>query len=143
MLKQLNKPLKLASIPLDDEQTYKLLQQADVSGIFQLESNGMKRVLTKLKPEHFEDLVAVLALFRPGPLQFIDDFIERRHGKPYDSFDPSIDDILKPTYGIIVYQEQIMKIAQTFAGYSLAEADLLRRGFQKDKDILNKERNLY
>jgi len=144
VLKQLNKPLKLASIPLDDEQTYKLLQQADVSGIFQLESNGMKRVLTKLKPEHFEDLVAVLALFRPGPLQFIDDFIERRHGKPYDSFDPSIDDILKPTYGIIVYQEQIMKIAQTFAGYSLAEADLLRRGIsKKDKDILNKERETF
>ncbi len=136
--------VKLSEIPLDDEKTYQTLQQVDVSGIFQLESQGMKRVLRELKPNQFEDVVALLALFRPGPMQFIDDYVRRRHGASYDLVDPSIDDILKATYGIIVYQEQIMKIAQHFAGYRLSEADLLRRGIsKKDKDILDQEKERF
>ncbi len=141
-LVQEKKPkFKLNDIPLDHDQTYELLSQADTQGIFQLESNGMKNVLRKLKPKNFEDIVAILALFRPGPMDHIDEYIERRNGKKFENIHPKLDDILKPTYGIIIYQEQIMRIANEFAGYTLAEADLLRRGIsKKDKDILSKER---
>ncbi len=132
---------KLSDIPLDDIKTYETLKNVDVTGIFQLESPGMRHTIRKLQPSKFEDIVALLALFRPGPMEFIDDYIDRLQGGSYDLVDPSIDDILKPTYGIIVYQEQIMKIAQLFAGYSLSQADLLRRGIaKKDREILEKEK---
>lgn len=131
-------------LPQDDERTYKLLQKADTLGIFQLESEGIKRVLVKLKPTNFEDLIALLALYRPGPMDNIDDFIARKHGKGFNYVHPDLKDILKNTYGIIVYQEQIMKIATTFAGYSLGEADMLRRAVsKKDEKTLFLQRNKF
>jgi len=122
---------KLREIPLNDSKTYKVLQNADTLGIFQLESRGIRNVLSKLKPTCFEDLVAVLALYRPGPMDNIDEFIERKHGKKFEYIHSDLEPILKNTYGIIVYQEQIMKIALVFAGYSLGEADVLRRAVSK------------
>ncbi len=136
-----NKKFQLSQIPLDDTKTYALLSQARSDGVFQLESNGMKNVLRKLKPNTFEDIIALLALFRPGPMDHIDEYIERRNGKPYEIIHPNLVDILKPTFGIIIYQEQIIRIANEFAGYTLAQADLLRRGIsKKNLEILEKER---
>lgn len=130
----------IKNIPLDDKNVFKLLSEADTNGVFQLESAGMRATLRKLRPSKFEDIIAILALYRPGPMDNIDTYIERRHGAKFEGLDPSIDEILKPTYGIIVYQEQVMQIASRFAGYSLAEADLLRRGIsKKDFNILQKE----
>ena len=141
LIEKKNIKLDIYNLPLNDKKTFDLLSSADTVGVFQLESPGMKRVLTKLKPNQFEDLVAILALFRPGPMDNIDIYIERRAGKPFDYIDDELKDILLPTYGIIIYQEQIMKIASKFANYTLAEADLLRRGVsKKDKDILENER---
>ncbi len=124
----------LRKIPLNDPKTYQLLQQADTLGVFQLESDGIRRVLRNLKCEKFDDLVAVLALYRPGPMDNIDEFIARRHGKPFSYLHPVLEPILKSTYGIIVYQEQIMMIAQNFAGFTLGQADLLRRAVSKKKN---------
>lgn len=143
-INRFNKPLSLQSIPLDDANTFKLLSNGDTSGIFQLESMGMRQVLRKLKPNHFEDIVAINALYRPGPMGHIDLYIERRNGKPYDFIHPDLKAILESTYGIIVYQEQIMRIASEFAGYSLALADLLRRAIsKKDKETLDVERERF
>ena len=133
---------KLRQIPLNDKKTFELLQKGDTLGIFQLESDGIRRVLTKLKPTCFEDLVATLALYRPGPMDNIDEFIRRKHTNDYQYPHKVLEPILNPTYGIIVYQEQIMKIAQAFAGYSLGEADILRRAVsKKDSDALAKLSN--
>ncbi len=133
--------INISRIPLDDKKTYELLSKADTLGIFQLESDGMKKVLSKLKPNCFEDIVAVLALYRPGPMENIDDYVDRKNGAPYTYMHKDLEDILKSTYGIIIYQEQIMKIALKFAGYSLGEADLLRRAVSKKKeDVLIHER---
>lgn len=141
LIEKKNIKIDLYNLPLNDKKTFDLLSKADTVGVFQLESVGMKRVLTKLKPNQFEDLVAILALFRPGPMDNIDIYIERRAGQNFDYIDEELKDILAPTYGIIIYQEQIMKIASKFANYTLAEADLLRRGVsKKDKDILENER---
>ncbi len=129
---------RMSMIPLDDKKTFELLSSASTDGIFQLESQGMRQVLRKLKPDQFEDIIALLALYRPGPMAFIDTYIERRHGKTFEHMHPSFEPYLKSTYGIIVYQEQIMQIAQSFAGYSLSEADLLRRGISKKDEILLK-----
>ena len=128
----------LSTIPDDDLKTYSLLSEAKTDGIFQLESHGMRQVLRQLKPSHFEDVVALLALYRPGPMAFIETYVERRHGKQYEHMHPSFIPFLTSTYGIIIYQEQIMQIAQAFAGYSLAEADLLRRGISKKDEALLK-----
>lgn len=122
---------KLRNIPLDDAKVYWLLQNADTLGLFQLESAGIRKVLLKLKPSCFEDLVAVLALYRPGPMENIDEYIRRKHEGNFTYLHPSLEPILKPTYGIIIYQEQIMKIAEVFSGYSLGEADVLRRAVSK------------
>ena len=121
----------LRNIPLDDKKVYSLLGNADTLGIFQLESAGIRKVLLDLKPEKFSDIVAVVALYRPGPMDNIPEFIRRRHGEKFDYIHPDLAPILKETYGIIVYQEQIMQIAQVFAGFSLGEADLLRRAISK------------
>ncbi len=126
---------KLRQVPLDDKKTFALLQNADTLGVFQLESDGIRRVLQKLKPEKFDDLVAVLALYRPGPMDNIDEFIARRHGKPFTYLHPILEPILKSTYGIIVYQEQIMLIAQRFANFSLGQADILRRAISKKDEV--------
>lgn len=139
-----NKPFSLVSIPMDDRATYLLLESAETNGIFQLESMGMRSVLRKLKPSAFEDLVAINALYRPGPMDNIDEFIARRNGKSFSYLHPNLKLILESTYGIIVYQEQVMRIASEFAGYTLAEADLLRRGIsKKDKHILEVERERF
>ncbi|MDY0295187.1 MAG: DNA polymerase III subunit alpha [Acholeplasmataceae bacterium] len=141
MIENTGHKIHLLDLPLDDTKTYELLAHAETTGIFQLESSGMRAVLRKLKPRDFEDIVAILALYRPGPMDHIDEYIERRNCKPFTYLHPDLEHILKKTYGIIIYQEQIMQIASAFAGYTLAEADLLRRGIsKKDKDILENER---
>lgn len=124
----------LRNIPMNDPKTFALLQKADTLGIFQLESDGIRKVLVNLKPENFEDLVAVLALYRPGPMDNIDEFAARRHGKKYSYLHPVLEPILKGTYGIIVYQEQIMKISEAVAGFTLGQADLLRRAVSKKNE---------
>lgn len=135
---------KLYDLSLTDTKTYQMLQKADTLGIFQLESSGIRQVLLKLKPICFEDLVAVLALYRPGPMDNIDEFIQRNHGKPFTYIHPSLKEILAPTYGIIVYQEQIMQILQLCGNYSLAEADLLRRAIsKKNEEVLQIERKRF
>jgi DNA polymerase-3 subunit alpha len=128
--------LDLTAIPLDDQETFSMLAKGDTLGIFQLESSGMRDVLTKFKPSVFEDLIAILALYRPGPLEsgMVDDFINRKHGRTSIEYPlPELEPILKETYGVIVYQEQVMSISKVLADYSLGEADLLRRAMGKKK----------
>lgn len=134
--------INIKGIPLDDETVYKLLGKGDTTGIFQLESEGMRSVLTRLQPTRFEDIVAVNALYRPGPMENIPLFIDRKHGRQKVSYPhPDLKPILENTYGVIVYQEQIMQIAATMAGFSLGEADLLRRAVsKKQKEVLARER---
>ncbi|ACM21636.1 DNA polymerase III, alpha subunit [Geotalea daltonii FRC-32] len=128
----------------DDEETYKLLQSGNTTGVFQLESSGMQGLLVKLKPSCFEDIIAVCALYRPGPLGsgMVDDFIDRKHGRKKVVYDlPQLEPILKDTYGVIVYQEQVMQISRVLAGYSLGQADLLRRAMgKKDPEVMAKEK---
>ena len=126
----------IENIPYDDAQTFEMLSKGDTLAIFQLESSGMRDVLTKFKPSVFEDLIAILALYRPGPLEsgMVDDFINRKHGRtPIEYPLAQLESILKETYGVIVYQEQVMSIAREVADYSLGEADLLRRAMGKKK----------
>ncbi|ACH40094.1 DNA polymerase III, alpha subunit [Citrifermentans bemidjiense Bem] len=131
----------------DDEESYKLLQAGNTTGVFQLESSGMKELLVKLKPSCFEDIIAVCALYRPGPLGsgMVDDFIERKHGRKQTVYDlPQLEPVLKDTYGVIVYQEQVMQISRSLAGYSLGGADLLRRAMgKKDAEQMAKERDKF
>jgi len=129
-------PIDIAALPMDDAPTYALLKRCQTTAIFQLESRGMRDLVKKLQPDNFEDIIALVALFRPGPLQsgMVDDFIARKHGRAEVSYPhPLLEPILKPTYGVIVYQEQVMQIAQVLAGYSLGGADLLRRAMGKKK----------
>ncbi len=124
--------IDLNALPLDDRKTFDMLTRADAGGVFQLESSGMRDVLRKLKPDVFEDIIAVVALYRPGPMDNIPSFINRKHGtEPIDYLHPSLESVLKETYGIMVYQEQVMQAAQVLAGYSLGSADLLRRAMGK------------
>ncbi|CAM3731033.1 DNA polymerase III subunit alpha [Pseudomonas wadenswilerensis] len=133
--------LNIDFIPLDDKKTYDLLQKAETTAVFQLESRGMKELIKKLKPDCLEDLIALVALFRPGPLQsgMVDDFINRKHGRaelayPHSDYQyEGLKPVLAPTYGIILYQEQVMQIAQVMAGYTLGGADMLRRAMGKKK----------
>jgi DNA polymerase-3 subunit alpha len=129
-------PIDINAIPMDDEASFKLLKSAETTAVFQLESRGMKELIKKLQPDCFEDITALVALFRPGPLQsgMVDDFINRKHGRAKVTYPhPDLEPILKPTYGVILYQEQVMQIAQVLAGYSLGGADLLRRAMGKKK----------
>ncbi len=136
--------IDIARIPLDDKNTYKLFANAQTIGVFQVESSGMRDLLRKLVPERFEDVIALLALYRPGPIGsgMLDDFIKRKHNLVPVKFDhKKLEPILKETYGIIVYQEQIMQIASSLAGFSLAQADLLRRAMSKKiPQVMEKER---
>ena len=136
-LKKESLPLiNISEIPLNDEKTYELLKSCQTTAVFQLESRGMKELIGRLKPDCFEDIIALVALFRPGPLQsgMVDDFIDRKHGRAVVQYmHPSLEQILKPTYGIILYQEQVMQIAQVLANYTLGAADLLRRAMGKKK----------
>ncbi|WP_085440158.1 DNA polymerase III subunit alpha [Magnetofaba australis] len=129
-------PIDIAHIDIDDRAAYKLLQDGKTRGVFQLESSGMRDILKKLAPDTFEDIVALVALYRPGPLGsgMVDDFINRKHGRTQVEYPlPQLEPILKETYGVILYQEQVMKIAQVLAGYTLGGADLLRRAMGKKK----------
>ncbi len=131
-------PIDIGALDLTDRKAYDLLNRCQTTAVFQLESRGMKDLIKRLRPDCFDDLVAILALFRPGPLQsgMVDEFIDRKHGRntgPIDYLHPRLEPILKPTYGVILYQEQVMQIAQVLAGYSLGGADLLRRAMGKKK----------
>jgi DNA polymerase-3 subunit alpha len=132
--------IDINTIPLDDGATYDLFQRGDTTGVFQLESAGMKRYLKELKPTVFEDIVAMVALYRPGPMQFIDDFIGRKHGERAISYPhPSMENSLKNTYGVLVYQEQVMQISKEVCGFTGGEADTLRKAIGKKKiDIMRK-----
>jgi DNA polymerase-3 subunit alpha len=124
-------PYDLSALPLDDAATYRLFAAADTTGVFQFESRGMRDLLTRAKPDRFEDIVALVALYRPGPMELIPEFVRRKQGGRVDYPDPRVEPILKPTYGIMVYQEQVMQIAQIIGGYTLGSADLLRRAMGK------------
>ncbi len=140
-------PLDISCIPLDDPETFGLLQKYQTTAVFQLESSGMKDLIRRLQPDCFEDMVALVALFRPGPLQsgMVDDFIDRKHGRARIEYPhPDLAPILKPTYGVILYQEQVMQIAQVLAGYTLGGADLLRRAMGKKKpEEMAKQREIF
>ena len=142
-----NALLDIRDLPLDDPKTFKLIQAAQTTAVFQLESRGMKELIKRLRPDRFEDLIALVALFRPGPLQsgMVDDYIDRKHGRAVVRYlDPKLEPILKPTYGVILYQEQVMHIAQVLAGYTLGAADLLRRAMGKKKaDEMAKQRQAF
>ena len=139
-------------VPLEDQKTFESLQRAETTAVFQLESRGMKDLIKRQLPSNFEDIIALVALFRPGPLQsgMVDDFINRKHGReavayPHPTYQhPDLEPVLKPTYGIILYQEQVMQIAQVLAGYSLGDADLLRRAMGKKKpEEMAKQRKMF
>jgi DNA polymerase-3 subunit alpha len=139
--------IRIEDIPLDDEKSFELLQAAKTTAVFQLESQGMKELIKRLHPDVFEDIIALVALYRPGPLQsgMVDDFVARKKGDQKVTFmHPDLEPILKPTYGVIVYQEQVMQIAQVLAGYSLGGADMLRRAMGKKKpEEMAKQRSIF
>jgi len=137
--------LSIEDIPLDDPATFRLLGEARTAGIFQLESAGMQDLLRRLKPGRMEDIIALVALYRPGPMNMIDDFIQRRHGKVKVRYDhPAMEKVLQETYGIMVYQEQVMQIASELAGFSLGEADILRRAMgKKDPEMMDRQRKKF
>lgn len=127
-------PLDISQLPLDDVKSYELLKRAQTVAVFQLESSGMQRMLKDARPDRFEDIIALVALYRPGPMDLIPDFVARKHGRQDVEYpDPRVEPILKETYGIMVYQEQVMQMAQIVGGYTLGGADLLRRAMGKKK----------
>jgi DNA polymerase-3 subunit alpha len=134
----------LNRLPLDDQETYKLLARGDTVGVFQMESSGMRRFLTELKPSTFEDVIAAISLFRPGTLDagMVEPYIGRKHGRQPVEYDhPLLEPVLRDTYGVIIYQEQVMRVAQALAGYSLQQADILRAAMgKKNKVVMEKER---
>ncbi len=139
--------VELKKIPMDDPKTYELLCRGDSLGVFQLESDGMRELLIKMKPEQFSDLIALVALYRPGPLDsgMVDTFVETKHGRRPPEYPlPQIKEVLEETYGVIVYQEQVMKIANILAGYSLGDADILRRAMgKKIPEVMEEEREKF
>jgi DNA polymerase-3 subunit alpha len=140
-------PINISKIPLDDQKSFDLLRAAKTTAVFQLESRGMKELILRLQPDVFEDIIALVALYRPGPLQsgMVDDFVNRKKGLADVSYPhPALEKILEPTYGVIVYQEQVMQIAQILAGYSLGGADMLRRAMGKKKaEEMDKQRAIF
>ncbi|MDR2213775.1 MAG: DNA polymerase III subunit alpha [Pseudomonadales bacterium] len=139
--------IDITRIPLDDAKVYELLERGETTAVFQLESRGMKDLIKRLKPSNFEDIIALVALFRPGPLGsgMVDDFIDRKHGRKQVSYPhPDLEDVLKNTYGVILYQEQVMQIAQVLASYTLGGADMLRRAMGKKKpEEMQKQRAVF
>ncbi len=135
-----NNDIDLTKLPLDDSETYQLLQRAETTGVFQLESAGMKRYLRDLKASTFEDIIAMVALYRPGPMQFIDSFIRRKHGQEEITYlHPGLEPALKNTYGILIYQEQFMQISRSWCGFTGGQADTLRKAVGKKKVELMKK----
>ena len=127
-------PIELDQLPMDDPAAFRLLQSCQTTAVFQLESRGMKDLIRKLVPDSFDEIVALVALFRPGPLEsgMVGDYIDRKHGRSVVVYPhPELEPILKPTYGVILYQEQVMQIAQVLGGYTLGAADILRRAMGK------------
>jgi DNA polymerase-3 subunit alpha len=145
LLKRRGIEVDIDHIPLDDARTYQLLASGEATGIFQLESTGMRDAIRKLKPDRFEDIIAMVALYRPGPMDNIPSFINRKHGKEEpDYLHPVLEPILKETFGIMIYQEQVMQIAQVLSGYSLGGADLLRRAMgKKIREEMEAQRKLF
>ena len=140
--------LDIDKIPIDDQLTYEMLTRGEAAGVFQLESSGMRAILRELKPEVFEDIVALVALYRPGPLGsgMVEDFVKNKHGLKKTSYlHPKLEPILKDTYGVILYQEQVMRISSELAGFTLGEADMLRRAMGKKNRKLSPDfaRNLW
>ncbi|MBW1714131.1 MAG: DNA polymerase III subunit alpha, partial [Deltaproteobacteria bacterium] len=135
----------ISRVPMDDEKTFRLLSRGDTTGVFQLESPGMKDLLVRFRPTTFEDIIALVALYRPGPMDLIPDFVERKYYQGKISYPhPDLEAILKETYGIIVYQEQVMAIANVLAGYSLGQADILRRAMgKKQARVMERERSKF
>ena len=138
-----NQEIEINNLALDDKSTYQLLARAQTTGVFQLESDGMKRYLKELKPTEFEDIIAMVALYRPGPMELIPDYIAGKHGRKKISYlHPKLEPILRDTYGIAVYQEQVLQIARDIAGFTLGEADILRKAVGKKIKKLFKEQEL-
>jgi DNA polymerase-3 subunit alpha len=137
--------IDLAEVPLDDRASYELLAAGESAGVFQLESTGMRSVLKGLKPDTFEDIIAIVALYRPGPMENIPTYVDRKHGREEVEYPhPILESILGETFGVIIYQEQVMQIAQVMSGYSLGEADLLRRAMgKKIKEEMDKQRGRF
>jgi DNA polymerase-3 subunit alpha len=135
----------LEAVPLDDAPTYQLLAAGNTTAVFQLESRGMRDMIKRARPDRFEDIIALVALYRPGPMDLIPDFIRRKHGEErVDYLDPRLEPILAPTYGIMVYQEQVMQIAQVIGGYTLGGADLLRRAMgKKNQAEMDAQRDVF
>ena len=144
-VKMLGEPgFDLDKIPLDDKASYQLLSAGNTAAVFQLESSGMRDMIRKARPDRFEDIIALVALYRPGPMDLIPDYIERKHGKRFEYLHPLLAPILEPTYGIMVYQEQVMQAAQVCAGYSLGGADLLRRAMgKKNAEEMAEQREIF
>ncbi|MEO8040537.1 MAG: DNA polymerase III subunit alpha, partial [Betaproteobacteria bacterium] len=136
--------LALEALPLDDPAAYRVFATANTTAVFQFESRGMRELLTRARPDRFEDIIALVALYRPGPMDLIPDFIERKTGRRFEYLHPTLAAVLEPTYGIMVYQEQVMQAAQVCAGYSLGGADLLRRAMGKKKpEEMAKQRSIF
>ena len=137
-------PFSLETLPLDDAATYDLLTKANTTAIFQLESRGMKDMLKSARPDCFEDIIALVALYRPGPMDLIPDFVRRKHGEKFDYPHPAVEPVLRETHGIMVYQEQVMQMAQLVGGYSLGGADLLRRAMgKKNVEEMAQQREIF
>ncbi len=137
--------IDLARLPLDDKQSYEMLARGETVGVFQVESQGMRRALVDMQPDRFEDIIALVALYRPGPMANIPTYCARKHGDEEPEYlHPKLEPILKETFGVIIYQEQVMQIAQVLAGYSLGEADLLRRAMgKKIRSEMEKQRERF
>ncbi len=137
--------IRIADIPLDDKKTYQLFQRGETTGVFQFESSGMKRYLKELKPSNFEDIIAMVALYRPGPMEWIPDYIAGKHGRKKVTYlHPKLEPILAKTYGVAIYQEQIMQIARDLAGFSMGEADVLRKAVgKKIPELLAKQKEKF
>lgn len=143
-----HKDIDITTLPYDDDKTMQSIRDGNTYAVFQLESSGMRDVARRMQPKFFEDIVALIALYRPGPMELIDDFIENKRkieaNEPINYPDPSLEDILRPTYGIAVYQEQVMQMAQELAGFTLSQADILRVAIgKKKKDVMAKQREAF
>src|SRR6202165_5812824 len=145
MVRRRGVEIDLYNLPLDDAKSYDLMARGETVGVFQVESSGMRRALIDMRPDRFEDIVALVALYRPGPMANIPTYCARKHGLEHpDYFHPKLEPILRETYGVIVYQEQVMQAAQVLSGYSLGEADLLRRAMgKKIRSEMQAQRNRF
>ena len=136
LIKKMNKEFNIENINFDDQKVFDLLSSGKTVGLFQIESSGMRDALIQMKPNHIEDIIALVALYRPGPMSNIPTYNDCKHGKQNpDYLHPLLEDILKPTYGVIIYQEQVMQIAQKLSGFSAGQADILRRAMGKKREI--------